>query len=150
MTSLTAGKTDALKAKYKDGKKKGKIMVHLCHPARLSKQKEESQHGWETVVEGSKYGQREGDAGESQPLQVSWKSFSSVRRFCSAMCIWFSRSWGQADAPPRSSEHHRTHTGGRDRTWGLSILATLLLTRLIYRRCHKRRRNVTTDSEDLA
>lgn len=40
-----------------------------------------------------KVGGREGDAGALQQLQVSWKSFSSVRRLCSAMCIWFSRSW---------------------------------------------------------
>lgn len=26
-------------------------------------------------------------------VQVSWKSFSSVRLFCSAMCIWFSKSY---------------------------------------------------------
>lgn len=49
------------------------------------------------VVEGSKgvggQGRKEGDAGALQSLQVSWKSFSSVRRLCSAMCIWFSRSW---------------------------------------------------------
>lgn len=51
------------------------------------------------VVEGSKgvggQGRKEGDAGALQSLQVSWKSFSSVRRLCSAMCIWFSRSWNK-------------------------------------------------------
>lgn len=61
---------------------------------------------------------RGGGAGQSWSLQVSWKSFSSVRRFCSAMCIWFSRSWGQADAslttPLRRNLGHWKHDARTD------------------------------------
>lgn len=77
-------------------------------------------------------GQREGEAGELQSLQVSWKSFSSVRRFCSAMCIWFSRSWGQADTQGAGTTAE--HTGDRKHKWGQSILARRILTIVIWKK----------------
>lgn len=68
MTSLTAGKTDALKAKYKDGKKKGKIMVHLCHPARLC-QREREREGKTQKREGEKKANLKAERRESAWLR---------------------------------------------------------------------------------
>lgn len=67
-----------------------------------------------------------------QSLQVSWKSFSSVRRFCSAMCIWFSRSWGQAD--PQGAVTATEHTGDRKHKWGQSISACGISTIVIWKK----------------
>ena len=51
---------------------------------------------WKEAKAGGGEESKERDAGALQfqlEPQVSWKSFSSVRRLCSAMCIWFSKSY---------------------------------------------------------
>lgn len=92
----------------KNEQKGGKCFEKRCYKCEKQRRRYKKQNVmrcrvefWQKKVEG--YLWREGTKTVERRVnsmwiwwmdaQVSWKSFSSVRLFCSAVCIWFSRSY---------------------------------------------------------